>query len=47
MENQSISTIAISASFTAEPLEESLNFRGKEFHYPFEIELVPCNQTNG
>lgn len=43
--NQSVKTIAISASFTDEPLEESLDFWGRELQNPFSIEFAPYNQV--
>jgi FkbH-like protein len=45
VENQSVKTIAISATFTAEPLEESLNFWRQELQNPFKIEFAPYNQV--
>lgn len=44
-EEQSTTTIAISASFTAEPLEDSLNFWRLELQSPFRIEFAPYDQV--
>lgn len=44
MKNSSNIKIAISATFTAEPLEEFLDFWGRELAMPFEIEFAPYNQ---
>ena len=44
-ENQAVKTIVVSASFTAEPLEQSLNFWGQELRDTFKIEFAPYNQV--
>lgn len=44
-ENQAVKTIVVSASFTAEPLEQSLNFWGQELPDTFKIEFAPYNQV--
>ncbi|MEN8217960.1 MAG: amino acid adenylation domain-containing protein [Pseudomonadota bacterium] len=38
-------TIAITATFTAEPLKESLDFWMQELDMPFKIEFAPYNQV--
>ena len=45
LENQSERTISIAATFTGEPVEESLNFWGRELEIPFKIEFAPYNQV--
>jgi len=45
MENQSEKTIAIAATFTAEPLEESLSFWKQELGIPFKVEFAPYDQV--
>ena len=37
--------IAVTATFTAEPIEESLSFWMKQFGWPCEIEFAPYNQV--
>ena len=39
-------TIAITATFTAEPVEESLDFWMKELNIPARIEFAPYNQVS-
>ena len=36
--------LVIAANFTAEPLEDSLNFWGDHFDVPIHIEFAPYNQ---
>jgi len=43
--NQPGSTIVISASFTAEPLEPSLNFWGHELQNPFDVKFAPYSHV--
>ena len=44
-ENKSAKTIAITASFTEELLEDSLDFWGRELQTPFNIDFAPYNQV--
>lgn len=45
MNNQSKKTIAIAATFTAEPIEDSLNFWSRELDIPLLIKFAPFNQV--
>ncbi len=44
LDNQQRATVAVSATFTSEPMEETLQFWGKELETPFNIEFAPYNQ---
>ncbi|MDM8563876.1 hypothetical protein QUF54_11035, partial [Candidatus Marithioploca araucensis] len=44
-EKRAEQTIAISATFTAEPLKESLDFWMSELDLPFDVEFAPYNQV--
>jgi len=44
-EKRAEQTIAITATFTAEPLKESLDFWMSELDLPFEVEFAPYNQV--
>jgi FkbH-like protein/FkbM family methyltransferase len=37
--------LVVAANFTAEPLEDSLNFWGEHFGVPFHVEFAPYNQV--
>ena len=43
-EEKQKTTFAIAANFTAEPLEDSLNFWGDYFDLPVQLEFAPYNQ---
>lgn len=45
MNNQAKITLAIAATFTAEPIDESLNFWSRELKIPLRIEFAPYNQV--
>jgi FkbH-like protein len=45
MENQIEKKIVVAATFTAEPIEESLNFWSRELKSLFQIEFAPYNQV--
>lgn len=38
-------TLVIAATFTAEPVEDALNYWMKELNFPFQIEFAPYNQV--
>ena len=44
MENRYEKTIAITSTFTAEPVEESLDFWRRELEISFKVEFAPYNQ---
>ena len=45
LKNLAERTIAVAATFTAEPVEDSLRFWGQELRLPFKIEFAPYNQV--
>ncbi|MGK7901221.1 MAG: condensation domain-containing protein [Hormoscilla sp.] len=44
-EQRLVERIAVSATFTAEPLQESLDFWMQELDLPYEVEFAPYNQV--
>src|SRR3989442_1572759 len=38
-------TLVITATFTAQPVEDALNYWMKELNFPFQVEFAPYNQV--